>query len=429
MPNLNRRDFLALAGAGGAITALGGLPFSAQAAASGKVVVIGGGFGGATCATYLKRWAPDVDVTLVEREEKYITCPFSNEVLAGDLKIADITFDYGNLKGRGVKVVTDTVKGVDTAGKKVELAGGDTLQYDMLVMSPGISFKWGHYENDEEACKEAMPHAWKAGPQTLLLRKQIEAMPDGGTVIIVPPPKPFRCPPGPYERTSLIAHYLKKHKPKSKILIPDSNESHSKQAAFQEGWKKLYGYGEGKMIHWMKKTEGGDVRKVDIANMTVETSFGDTYKGDVINLIPAQVANQLVHDAGLTNKDGWCDVDQGTFESKAAKDVFIIGDACVAGAMPKSGHSAASQAKNAAAQIICRLAGTPAPTPTYANTCYSLIAPRYGISVAAVYNLQEGQIKKISGGVSKVGQSDKIHKKEAKYAKAWYKSITGDMFG
>ncbi len=426
MNRYNRREFVKLVGAVAATTPLTWA--STAVAASGKIVVIGGGFGGATCANYLTRWGSGLEVTLVEKDAQFVTCPFSNEVIGGDSELDAITHSYDGLKARGVNVVHDVVSGIDTTGKKVNLSGGDALDYDMLVVSPGISFKWGAVENDEEATKEAMPHAWQAGPQTTLLRDQIQAMADGGTVIIVPPTKPFRCPPGPYERASLIANYLKNNKPKSKILIVDSNESHSKQAAFQEGWNALYGYGPEGMIEWVKGSEGGQVESVDVANMTVTSAFGETYKGDVINLIPHQTANNLVHEAGLTNQDGWCSVDQGTFESAAAKDVFVIGDACVAGAMPKSGHSAASQAKNCAAVIISRLAGVEPPTPTYANTCYSLISPDYGISVAAVYNLQEEGITKVSGGVSPLEQSERVHSKEAKYAKAWYKSITSDMF-
>ena len=423
----DRREFIRLMGAAGTVAGTAGFlwPLSALAGASGKIVIIGGGFGGATCAQYLRRWNADVEITLIEKDSKYITCPFSNEVIAGHRDIATITHDYSNFGGKNIKVVNDEVTGIDAGGKSVALKGGSSVPYDKLVVSPGISFKFGAIENDEAASAEAMPHAWKAGPQTLLLQKQLMSMADGGTVIIVPPKKPFRCPPGPYERASLMASYLKANKPKSKVLILDSNPSHSKQAAFHEGWAAEYG----DMIEWVKDTDGGLIVSADPGNMTVTNDFGDEFKGDVINLIPAQTANTLVSASGLTNKDGWCTVDMGTFESAEAKDVHVIGDACVAGAMPKSGHSAASQAKNAAAAILSSLAGTDAPKPTYANTCYSLIADHYGISVAAVYELQEGVIKKISGGVSKTGNSARVHKNEAKYARGWYKSITQEMFG
>ncbi len=432
MHDLNRRDFIRLMGATGAVSGLAalGLPTAALAKASGKIVVVGGGFGGATCAGYLKRWGPDLDVTLVERDAKYVTCPFSNEVLAGDMSIDEITFSYDGLKARGVNVVNDEATGVDAAAKKVSLKGGQTLSADMLVLSPGISFIYGMVENDDKV-EESMPHAWKAGPQTILLRKQLESMKDGGVVLIVPPKKPFRCPPGPYERASLIAHYLKNNKPKSRIIIVDSNPSHSKQKSFHAAWNHVYGMGEGKMIQWVSGDEGGPVIKVDPSTMTVEKEFGDKYQGDVINFVPHQKASELVKAAGLTNDDGWCDVDQGTFESKIAKDVYVLGDSCVAGAMPKSGHSANSQAKNCAAAIVSKLAGQNAPMSTYANTCYSLISPDFGISVAAVYRLEEGSIKRVAGGVTPPypEEKDRFYKNEAKYAKGWYNSITQNTFG
>ena len=427
MKAYDRRDFLKVIGAAGAVNGLGSLvwPMEALAAASGKVVVIGGGFGGATCARYLKRWGPQIDVTLIERNTQYVTCPFSNEVLAGDLEIDKITHGYDQISAEGIKVVHDTVTGIDAGAKAITLMNGSLMKFDKLVVSPGIGFRWGSIENDRAAVEQAMPHAWKPGEQTMLLRKQLQAMRDGGTVIIVPPKKPFRCPPGPYERASLIAHYLKWNKPKSKILIIDANPSHSKQAAFHEGWKKEYG----NMIEWIKDTDGGVITRADPGTMTLRNDFGDEYKGDVINLIPYQKAGALVESAGLTNKDGWCTVNMGTFESAEAKNVHIIGDACVAGAMPKSGHSAASQAKNCAAAIVSMLAGDAPPEPTYANTCYSLVGPKYGISVAAVYRLKEGVIVKVSGGVSKVGNRDRVHENEAKYARGWYKSITSETFG
>ncbi len=438
MTDFTRRDFIKLVGAGGALSGLTALGFStsAFAKASGKVIVVGGGFGGATCATYLKRWGPDIDVTLIERDAKYITCPFSNEVIAGDWTLDDITHNYDGVKGRGIKVINDEVTAIDAGAKSVTLKGGQTMSADALVLAPGISFKYGKVENDDKVA-ESMPHAWKAGEQTLLLRKQLEAMKDGGTVLIVPPPRPFRCPPGPYERASLVCHYLKTHKPKSKCIIVDSNDAHSKQASFHAAWAHHFGFGtDNAMLRWVKETEGGKVVKVDPSTMTVVKDFGDEYKGDVINFIPSQQAADLVQAAGLTNQDGWCDVNQDTFESKSAKDVFVIGDACVAGAMPKSGHAAASQAKNCAAVIVSRFAGKEAPAPTYANTCYSLITPDFGISVAAVYRFQDGSIKLIDE-VKKAGTvtppypagGERMYKNEAKYAKGWYKSITMDMFG
>ena len=423
MTHITRRKFLTLAGGTLAMGSLG-FPYLSLAG-SRHVVVVGGGIGGATAAKYIRMADDSIDVTIVEPNKHYYTCFMSNEVLGGHRDINSLKFGYDGLKDRGIKVIHELATGIDPVARKVTTSGGKTLSYDRCIVSPGVDFKWGVIEGYTPEVSEKMPHAWKAGPQTLLLRKQLQAMKDGGTLIIVPPKKPFRCPPGPYERASLMAHYLKTNKPKSKILILDSNPSHSKQAAFHEGWASEYG----NMIEWVKDTDGGAISSADAGTMTLRNDFGDEYKGDVINLIPYQKAGALVEDNGLTNKDGWCNVDMGTFESKVAKDVHIIGDACVAGAMPKSGHSAASQAKNCAAAIVSGLAGNAPPEPTYANTCYSLIAPTYGISVAAVYRLKEGVIVKVSGGVSKVGNKDRVHKDEAKYARGWYKSITMDMFG
>ncbi len=432
MQDMKRRDFMRLLGATGAVSGLTvmGIPTSVLAKASGKVIVVGGGFGGATCAQYLKRWGPDLDVTLIEKDAKYVTCPFSNIVIGGEMSLDQITHSYDGMKARGIKVITDEVTGVDAGAKKVSLKGGQTMSADALVLSPGISFRYGTVENDDKVA-ESMPHAWKAGPQTMMLRKQIESMKDGGVVLIVPPKNPFRCPPGPYERASLIASYFTKNKPKSRIIIVDSKPKHSKQGAFHAAWKHVYGLGEGKMIQWVSGDDGGPVIKIDPSTMTVEKEFGDKYQGDVINFIPNQKANVLVEKAGLTNKDGWCDVHQNTFESKVAKGVYVLGDASVATPMPKSGHAATSQAKNCAAAIVSMMAGQSAPTPTYANTCYSLVSPDFGISVAAVYAFKDGGIKKVVGGVTPPHpkEKDRFYKNEAKYAKGWYKSITMEMFG
>ncbi|MEA3291309.1 MAG: NAD(P)/FAD-dependent oxidoreductase [Pseudomonadota bacterium] len=426
MSNFERRDFLKAMGA----AAAGSLtwPVSALGAGkiSGKIVIVGGGFGGATCARYLRRWGgPDLDITVIEKSPTYTTCVLSNEVIVGDMELEDLTHDYSSLKGgRKINFIHDEVAAIDPAGKQVTLKGGDSVGYDKLVVSPGISFKFGAVENDEEAVKEAMPHAYlKAGEQTLLLRKQLMAMEDGGTVIIVPPKKPFRCPPGPYERASLIAHYLKNNKPKSKVLIIDANESHSKQAAFNEGWKAEYPG----MIEWVQGSLGGDAEAVDIASMTVIAGFGEKYKGDVINLIPRQQAGAIAVQTDLVNADGWCPVDWRTFESTIHPDIHVIGDSALAEPMPKSAHVAAAHAKVCAAAIVSNLAGAEPPEPAMANTCYSLIKPRYAISVAQVYRLVDGKITQVSGWPTKTGLPMKYHKKEAKALKGWYKSIVRDM--
>ena len=430
MRNTTRRDFLKTLGAAGGAAAMAGTGalFSGCGKKADEVIVIGGGFGGATCAKTLRRLDPSLKVTLIEREARFVTCPFSNTVIGGLNTLDAITHDYTALRDRhGVQMVQGDVVGINPAAKTVDLQGVGSLRYDRLVLSPGIDFRWGEVEGYDEAASQLIPHAWKAGEQTLLLRRQLEAMPDGGTVIIVVPANPYRCPPGPYERASLIAHYLKQHKPRSKILILDAKEKYSKQALFEEGWKELYG----DMIEWVKGSEGGVVTAVDVKQRQVFNLLGDAISGDVINLIPPQKAGAIAQLAGLTDTSGWCPVDQRTFASSINPDIHVIGDACLAGSMPKSGFAASSQAKVCAAAVVASLRGELMPEPSYVNTCYSLVAPDYGISVAGVYSLQEGEIVGVegAGGVSPLEAPTEFRNKEADYARGWYASITADVFG
>ncbi len=428
MSKLTRRNFVRLIGTAGAACSVLGWPLIAQAGkSSGRVVIVGGGFGGASCAKYLSRIAPGVEVTLVERDTKFITCPFSNAVLGGLYDIDFITQGYDALRNvHGVNVVHDSATAIDQSAKKVVLAGGTVLEYDRLVVSPGIDFQWGAIEGYDETASEIIPHAWKAGPQTLLLRKQLEQMRDGGVVIIAPPKNPFRCPPGPYERASMIAHYLKQAKPKSKILIYDAKNKFSKQPLFEQGWQELYPG----MIEWIKESDGGDIERVDAKAMTVYPTFGDPQKADVINLIPPQKAGAIANAAGLSNDDGWCMVNQRTFESSVHKNIHVIGDAAIANPMPKSGFAASSQGKVCAMAIAASLSGQKMPDPSYVNTCYSLVGPRYGISVAAVYRLGEEGIVSVkgAGGTSPADAPDAFRKDEARYALGWYESITSDIW-
>ena len=420
MKNQNRRQFLQLLGAASLSVPLGFPRLSF--AASGNVVIVGGGFGGATCANYIRRYSQGIGVTLIEPNAKYITCPFSNTVIAGMNSMDFITHSYDGLSSkRQVKIINDMVVSIDPTGKKITTKGGQSLPYDQLVLSPGIDFRWDQIEGYDETVSESLPHAWKAGPQTLLLRQQLEAMADGGVVIIAPPPKPFRAPPAPYERASLIAHYLKNNKPKSKVLIIDANDDFAKQELFMQGWEKHYPG----MIEWIKSSQ---VVQVDAGAKTVKTKAGDSYKGDVINVIPPQQSGIITQTAGLTDDSGWCTVDQGTFESTMQKDIYIIGDSCVAGDMPKTGFAASSQAKVCAAAVVSSLSGQTMPEPTYNSAIYSLINPKYAISMAAVYRLEGGRITTVSHGESSKKRKKKFRRKEAKYANAWYKAITSDTF-
>lgn len=429
MGNTTRRNFVLSVGALGAATSVLGWPVIGRAkTAGGRVVVIGGGFGGASCAKYLRRLSTDIDVTLVERDSRFMTCPFSNAVLGGLYDMDFITHGYDALRDKyGVKVVHDSAVDIDADAKKVRLAGGSSLQYDRLVVSPGIDLRWNAIEGYDEAASTTMPHAWKAGEQTTILRRQLEAMPDGGVVIIAPPANPFRCPPGPYERASLIAHYLKENKPRSKILIYDAKPKFSKQPLFEQGWQALYPG----MIEWISESEGGAIDAVDVKAMTVNPTFGDPQKGDVINVIPPQKAGMIAEIAGLADESGWCSVDQRTFESKAHKDIHVIGDASIATPMPKSGFAASSQGKVCATAIVASLSGQEMPDPSYVNTCYSLVGPDYGISVAAVYRLEENGIAAVAGagGVSPKDADAEFRVAESRYALGWYQSITSDTWG
>ena len=422
---INRRQIIGGAAAGAASLAL---PSFVQAkAASAHVVIVGGGFGGATAARYLRQFAPHVQVTLVEPAQRFYTCPFSNLYLAGLRSWESIGHGYDGLRKAGVNVVHARADNVLTDSRRVLLSNGQVLSYDKLVLSPGIDMRWNALEGYDEAASQLAPHAWKAGPQTQLLKKQLEAMPDGGKFVMVIPANPFRCPPGPYERAAMVAHYLKAHKPKSKILLLDDKDAFSKQGLFIQGWKALYG----DMIEWVKQADDGKVTRVDAKNLEVETSFGTKHKADVLNVIPPQKAGFIADRAGVTNASGWVPIKPESFESTLVKDVYVLGDATIAAPMPKSGFAANTQGKVAAAAIAAELTGQPLPTAAYANTCYSLIGNDYGISVAGVYKSQEGKLIEVpdSGGVSPIDGNAAFRKAEADYGSAWYKAISADIWG
>ncbi|HSK42015.1 MAG TPA: NAD(P)/FAD-dependent oxidoreductase [Arenibaculum sp.] len=418
----NRRRLLQ---AGAAAVAVVAMPSIVRSANTARVVVIGGGFGGATAAKYLRQGDPSLHVTLVQRDARFVTCPFSNLVLGGLRDINDIAHGYDALRGKhGIDVVIDEAVSVDPGKRTVALQGGGTLEYDRLVLSPGIDLRYDALEGYDEAAARVMPHAWQAGPQTTLLRSQIEAMPDGGLVLICPPANPFRCPPGPYERASMIAHYLKTNKPKSKIMILDSKGNFSKQGLFTKAWQELYPG----MIEWLPAEGGGKVLRADPGALGVETDFG-LQKGNVVNVIPPQRAGRIAQLAGCTDDSGWCPVDTNTFESKLQPGIHVIGDASVASPMPKSATAANSQAKAAAAAIVALLKGDPVTAATLANTCYSLVAPDQGISVTTVYaNGGEG-LEETGGGLSPLDASEGERQLEAAYTEGWYRGITLDAFG
>jgi sulfide dehydrogenase [flavocytochrome c] flavoprotein subunit len=417
---LSRRAFLA--GAGATLAA----PRIARGQSAARVVVIGGGFGGATAATYVKAWAPAVQVTLIEPAERFMTCPYSNLVLGGLRDLASITHGYDQL-ARRVTLVRDSAVAIDAAARTVRLRAGTSVPYDRLIVSPGIDFRWGALAGYDEAAATRMPHAWKAGEQTTLLRRQLEAMRDGGTVVIVAPDNPFRCPPGPYERACMIAWYLKKAKPKSKLVILDAKDSFSKQPLFQDGWKRFYP----QIVEWVPVSKGGKVTKVDVAAMTLEDEFGTKHKADVANVIPPQFAGRIARDAGLADASGWCPVEPLGFESTKLKNIHVVGDATIAAPMPKSGFVANNQGKVAAAAVAALLAGKTPAAATWNNVCYSHVTPDYGISVANVIHVAGGKFAEVpgAGGTSPRNADDKFRKEEAEFGDGWYASITADLFG
>jgi len=416
---IGRRAFVAGALAAPAFACRG----RAQGAA--RVVVVGGGFGGATCARALRQAGPALDVTLVEADAEYLACPFSNPVVAGLREMDAQRFGYARVAA-DVRLVQAIATGVDPAAKQVVLHDGARLPYDRLVLSPGADMRFDALPGYTEAAAERMPHAWKAGPQTLLLRDQLRAMPDGGLVVMAVPANPFRCPPGPYERASLIAYFLKTQKPRSKLLVLDAKDVFSKQRLFQAAWAKLYPG----LLEWVSLSDGGKVTGVDPRTLMLTTDFG-AHQAAVANVIPPQRASRIAAVAGVADRSGWCPVDPVSFESRLVPGIHVIGDAAIMGAMPKSAFSANAQAKVCAAAILALLDGRTPEEPRLINTCYSLVAPEYGISIAGVYRPNAGQLTDIegAGGTSALDAGPQVRAQEAQYADAWYQTITGQVFG
>ena len=416
----SRRTLLKL----GAAAALA--PSIARAQTAGRVVVLGGGFAGATAARTLKKLEPKLDVTLVEPNRTFTACPFSNGVLAGIREIAQQQFGYDGVVRAGVSLAQTSATAVDAAAKSVTLADGNRLAYDRLVMAPGIDIRWDALPGYDEAAAEKMPHAWKAGPQTVLLRQQLQAMEDGGLVVMSAPANPFRCPPGPYERASLVAYYLKTWKPKSKLLILDAKDAFPKQRLFQNAWTQLYPG----LIEWVSLSQGGKVTSVDPATLTLTTDFAK-HKAAVANVIPPQKAGAIAVQAGVADRSGWCPVEPVAFESTLQPGIHVVGDAAIMGGMPKSAFAANAQAKVCAAGIVELLAGRRPQQPILINTCYSLVAPDYGISIAGVYRPDKGQLADIpgAGGISPIDVVGGFRGQEALYADSWFKTITAEVFG
>ncbi len=416
---LNRRQLLK----GLAALALAA-PQTLRGQAGARLAVVGGGFAGATAARELKR--AGFPVTLIEPNQTFTACPFSNAVIGGMRDLGAQQFGYDQVRADGVTVIHEAARAIDPPSRRVTLAGGGTVNYDRLILAPGIDLAFGALNGYDEATSEKMPHAWRAGAQTMLLRRQLEAMPDGGLVIISAPANPFRCPPGPYERASLIAHYLKAHKPRSKLLILDAKDAFSKQRLFLDAWAALYPG----MIEWVALSKGGKVTSVDAGAKTLVTDFG-SHTADVANIIPPQRAASIAIQAGVADRTGWCPVDALSFESRLQPGIHVLGDAAIAGAMPKSAFAANAQAKSCAAAVAAMLRGDPPAAQKLLNTCYSLVAPDYGISVAGVYRALDGRLVDVegAGGVSPLNAAPAFRAAEAAYAAHWFETITAEVFG
>lgn len=408
-----------------AATATLARPSDLRAQSTGRVVVVGGGFGGAACARALKRAQGDLQVILIEPNAIFTSCPFSNEVIAGLRDIEAQQFGHDRLADQGVTVINQAVTTIEPHQRRVMTADGVALPYDRLVLSPGIDFHFEALPGYDEAASERMPHAWKAGAQTMLLRRQLEAMDDGGTVAIAIPANPSRCPPAPYERASLIAHYLKTKKPRSKVLILDAKDNYSQQRLFEKAWKELYG----DMIERIGLSQGGRVTSVDPATKTIVTEFGN-YTPDVANVIPPQRAGHIAERAGATDATGWCPIDPVTFESKLVKSVHVIGDACLGGGIPKSASAASAQGKACAAAIVNSFAGRAPEAPRLTGVCYNTVAPGYGFSLAGNYQPRGDIFAEVEGGAtSPVDAPRGLRAREAAEAERWFQTITADTFG
>lgn len=422
--SFSRRDFLKVGAAGVAVGSFPGLAFASSELVKKKgqrVVVVGGGFGGASAAKYIRKWSNNkIEVVLVERNANFVSCPMSNTVLGGSRKIEDLTMSYDTLKKKyGVKLVKGEVTAIDTEKQKVMLADGH-LSYDRLIVSPGVDFMFDKIAGlDAKVANESIPHAWKAGSQTVMLRKQLEQMADGGVFALAIPKGPYRCPPGPYERACQVASYLKQNKPKSKVLILDANpDIVSKKGLFTAAWNELYPG----MVEYRPNAM---VLGVDAATRTAKTEFEDV-KADVLNVIPPMRSGVVADMAGLADVDArWCSVDFLSYESKVKKNVHVIGDS-VSAALPKSGHMATSQAKICAAAVIELMSGkTVDQSPVIANTCYSMVSDTEAMHVANVYHFNAEKMAMVpaEGG----GVSAKRSELEGAFAGYWLKNILNDV--
>ena len=424
MLTLDRRRFVTGSLAGAVVA--GSFPRPVFAQVKPRLVVIGGGPGGATIAKYVAQDSKGaIEVTLIEPAKQFTTCFHSNLYLGGFRSFESITHGYDKLaSNHGVKLVHQMAAAIDRDKKTVRLADGTTLNYDRVVVAPGIDIKFDSVPGYSEAASEKMPHAWKAGAQTQLLKHQLDALSDGSTIVMIAPANPYRCPPGPYERVSCMAHALKaKGHKKSRIVILDPKDSFSKQPLFQEGWEKHYPG----MVEWQDPKMHGGVQGVDVGAITVKTGL-ETHKANLVNVIPAQMAGKIARDAGLANQTGFCPIDPANMRSTMDANIYVVGDSCIPGDMPKSAFSANSQAKVAALMIRGELQKAETFPARYSNTCWSIIETNDTVKVGGRYEAKDGKIAAVETFVSKKDESADVRKQTQEENMGWYAGITADIF-
>lgn len=423
MIKISRRRFSRLLG-GASILAAIGKPYIARAAKS-RVVVIGGGAGGAAAAKYIANGSKGaIEIILIEPSRHYYSCFFSNLYLGGFQEYASIRHSYENMSTHGVTVIHEWAENIDRDKKTVHLSSGTKLSYDRLVLSPGIELKYDSIPGYSVEASNKIPHAWTSGAQVPALKAKVEAMKKGGIFIMAPPPNPTRCPPGAYERISMIAHLLKQKNPTAKIIVLDPKDEFSMQALFQEGWERHYPG----MIEWLPVSISGGIQEVDVASMSLKTDI-ETFKADAASIVPAQKAGRIAEKARLTDESGWCPIVPGTMQSKYDENIHIVGDASIASAMPKSGSAANSQAKVAAIAIRHALTGSRTLEPNFANICWGLIATEDCVKVGASYKAGEASIEATSKFISKTGEDDELRRQTYEKAIGWYAGIASDIFG
>lgn len=419
---MRRREFLR-AGALVAASVSWGALRAAPRTTAPQVVIAGGGFAGACCALQLRRLNPAIQVTLVDPNARYVTCPMSNEVLADLRAVTSLTVTRAGLRRTGVRYVPDSVAAVDPATRRVRLRGGGQLGYDRLVVAPGIRFLFGQPEGYDTAATQAMPHAWQAGAQTQLLARQLHAIADGGTIGISVPAGLMRCPPGPYERASLIAQWLKRRRPRCKVLIFDANNHFPRQDVFSAAWRELYPG----MIEWIAPADGGAITRVDVATNTLYSASG-AHRVAVANVIPPQAPGQLALDTGLASGHGWCPVTPPSFESQVIANIHVIGDACIAGAMPKSASAARSHAVHCAAAIGASFDARTESVSDFESVCYSLVSPRSALAIHGQFALADGEIRQTDPGASRASDQAPTAQ-NVRAAARWYEEMRLACFG